>query len=75
MRASGVLGESARRRIVEELSDRAHSAGDLAELLYGEFGISQPAASRHLRVLKEADLVESTVDAQHRSGGCVERRP
>lgn len=66
MHALDVLGEPARRRIVEELSGRARSAGDLAEVLHGEFGISQPATSRHLRVLKEAGVVESTVDAQRR---------
>lgn len=66
MHALDVLGEPARRRIVEELADGARPAGELAEVLYVEFGISQPAASRHLRVLKQAGVVESTVDAQRR---------
>lgn len=53
MHASDVLGDPVRCRIVAELSEEACSAGELAEVLEGEFGISQPAASRHLRVLKE----------------------
>lgn len=67
MHASDVLGDPVRCRIVAELSEEACSAGELAEVLEGEFGISQPAASRHLRVLKEGGgVVESTVDAQRR---------
>ncbi|WP_150460225.1 ArsR/SmtB family transcription factor [Nesterenkonia ebinurensis] len=66
MHALDVLGDPTRRRIVEELAEGARPAGDLAEVLHVEFGISQPAASRHLRVLKQAGVVESTVDAQRR---------
>lgn len=66
MHALDVLGEPARRRIVEELIDTARPAGELAEVLRVEFGISQPAASRHLRVLKQAGVVDSVVDAQRR---------
>lgn len=36
--------------------------GDLVDRV----GLSQPAVSRHLRLLREAGLVESTVDAQRR---------
>lgn len=36
--------------------------GDLVELL----GLSQPAVSKHLKVLREAGLVESRTDAQRR---------
>lgn len=66
MHALDVLGEPVRRRIVEELARGARPAGALADVLHGEFGISQPATSRHLRVLKEAGVVESAVDAQRR---------
>ncbi len=66
MHALDVLGEPARRRIVEELAEGPRPAGDLADVLHVEFGISQPATSRHLRVLKQAGVVESTVDAQRR---------
>lgn len=66
MHALDVLNEPARRRIVEELVQGSRPAGELAEVLHVEFGISQPAASRHLRVLKQAGVVESTIDAQRR---------
>ena len=66
MHALDALGDPVRRRIVEELVDGARPAGDLGEVLRGEFGISQPATSRHLRVLKDAGVVDSVVDAQRR---------
>lgn len=34
--------------------------------LVGSLGLSQPAVSKHLRVLKDAGLVEARVDAQRR---------
>ncbi|MET0788626.1 MAG: metalloregulator ArsR/SmtB family transcription factor, partial [Cellulomonas sp.] len=53
------LGDPVRRRLVELLADGERSAGQLATAVGAEFGISQPAASRHLRVLREAGVVES----------------
>ncbi|GCE76754.1 hypothetical protein CBZ_18100 [Cellulomonas biazotea] len=53
------LGDPVRRRLVELLADGTRSAGDLAAAVGDEFGISQPATSRHLRVLREAGVVES----------------
>ena len=50
-----VLADSTRRRIVELLADRDRTAGELA----GEFTVSRPAVSRHLRVLRQAGLVRS----------------
>lgn len=66
MHTLDVLAEPTRRRIVEELAAGPRSAGALADLLHAEFGISQPAVSRHLRVLKDAGVVASTADAQRR---------
>ncbi|PFG38391.1 ArsR family transcriptional regulator [Georgenia soli] len=60
------LGDPVRRRIVEELAAGDRPAGELARVVGLEFGISQPAVSRHLRVLKEAGVVASEVDAQRR---------
>ncbi|WP_246280724.1 ArsR/SmtB family transcription factor [Cellulomonas humilata] len=54
-----VLGDPVRRRLVELLADGERSAGQLATAVGAEFGISQPAASRHLRVLREAGVVDS----------------
>jgi DNA-binding transcriptional ArsR family regulator len=48
-----VLGDPVRRRVLELLVDGERSVGDLAATLHGEFGISQPAVSQHLRVLPE----------------------
>lgn len=48
-----VLRDPIRRRILEVLSDGEHSAGQVADLIMTEFGVSQPTVSRHLHVLKE----------------------
>ncbi len=52
MHALDVLGDPVRRRILELLTDGERAAGDLAELIGVEFGISQPAVSQHLRTLR-----------------------
>jgi DNA-binding transcriptional ArsR family regulator len=57
-----VLGEPNRHAIFGLLRDGERPVGELVE----ELGLSQPAVSKHLRVLKEAGLVESRVDAQRR---------
>jgi DNA-binding transcriptional ArsR family regulator len=48
------LADPVRRRSVELLAERPHRAGELAEAL----GVSAPVMSRHLKVLRRADLVE-----------------
>ncbi|MPY92910.1 MAG: metalloregulator ArsR/SmtB family transcription factor [Acidimicrobiia bacterium] len=48
------LADPVRRRSVELLADRPHRAGELAAVL----GVSAPVMSRHLRVLRTAELVE-----------------
>jgi DNA-binding transcriptional ArsR family regulator len=48
------LADSTRRGIVDRLSRRPHRAGELAEA----FGMSPPAISRHLRVLRTRGLIE-----------------
>ena len=57
-----VLAEPNRRRILDELCQGERSVGELVERL----SLSQPAVSKHLRVLREAELVASRVDKQHR---------
>jgi DNA-binding transcriptional ArsR family regulator len=57
-----VIAEPNRRRILDELRQGERSVGELVERL----ALSQPAVSKHLRVLREADLVASRVDKQHR---------
>ena len=56
------LADASRRRILELL--RAGERPDA--VLVKELGMTQPAVSRHLRVLREAGLVEARVDAQRR---------
>lgn len=53
MRAFDVLSDPVRRRILELLADGEASAGELGAVVQREFGISQPAVSQHLKVLRE----------------------
>jgi len=53
MHAFDVLGDPVRRRILELLADGEAPAGAVTETIRHEFGISQPAVSQHLRVLRE----------------------
>jgi DNA-binding transcriptional ArsR family regulator len=64
-----VLAEPNRRRILDLLRERHQPVGDLVQ----ELAISQPAVSRHLRVLREAGFVEARVDAQRRIYGVRDR--
>jgi len=54
MNAFDVLGDPVRRRLLELLADGELSAGALTIVIRAEFGISQPAVSQHLRVLRES---------------------
>jgi DNA-binding transcriptional ArsR family regulator len=49
-----VLGDPVRRRILELLADGEMTSGAVCQVIQREFGISQPAVSQHLRVLREA---------------------
>ncbi|SBT42510.1 ArsR/SmtB family transcription factor [Micromonospora auratinigra] len=53
MHAFDVLGDPVRRRILELLARGEQTAGALGATVQQEFGISQPAVSQHLRVLRE----------------------
>ena len=57
MHAFDVLGDPVRRRILELLAEGEQPAGTLGATVQREFGISQPAVSQHLKVLREAQLV------------------
>ncbi len=54
MEAFDVLGDPVRRRILELLVDGELSSGAVCAVIQDEFGISQPAVSMHLRVLRES---------------------
>lgn len=56
------LAEPTRRSLLQQLGDGPKTVGELTEAV----GLSQPAVSKHLRVLKDADLVRVRPDGQHR---------
>jgi DNA-binding transcriptional ArsR family regulator len=57
-----LLAEPNRRRILDLLRDGERPVGELVDRL----SMSQPAVSKHLRVLRDAGLVDVRVDAQRR---------
>jgi DNA-binding transcriptional ArsR family regulator len=57
-----VLSEPNRRWILDLLLVRERPVGDLVVAM----GVSQPAVSKHLKVLRQAGLVESRTEAQRR---------
>ena len=57
-----VVAEPSRRRILDLLGLVERPVGELVEQL----GLSQPAVSKHLRILREAGLVEVRGEAQRR---------
>jgi DNA-binding transcriptional ArsR family regulator len=62
MSAFAALAEPNRRRILDLLREGERPVGDLVSALT----LSQPAVSKHLRVLREAGFVEARVEAQRR---------
>jgi DNA-binding transcriptional ArsR family regulator len=52
--AFDVLGDPVRRRILELIAAGEQSSGAITDVIRSEFGITQPAVSQHLRVLREA---------------------
>ncbi len=56
------LADESRRTVLEMLRDRPATAGQIADAL----PIARPGVSRHLRVLREAGLVDVRADAQRR---------
>lgn len=66
MHALDILGDPVRRRILELLVSGEQTSGAVGDVLNREFGISQPAVSQHLKVLREAGFATVRVDAQRR---------
>ena len=56
MHALDVLGDPVRRRILELLAEGELASGAICGVITAEFGISQPAVSQHLRVLRDSGL-------------------
>lgn len=66
MHALDILGDPVRRRILELLADGETPAGGVARVIGEEFGISQPAVSQHLRVLRDAGFTTVRADGARR---------
>jgi DNA-binding transcriptional ArsR family regulator len=56
--AFDVLGDPVRRRILELLADGEMTSGAVCAVIQEEFGISQPAVSQHLKVLRDAGFAK-----------------
>ena len=54
MHAFDVLGDPVRRRILELLADGELPSGAIGDVVQTEFGITQPAVSQHLKVLRDS---------------------
>ncbi|MEU3269874.1 metalloregulator ArsR/SmtB family transcription factor [Saccharomonospora sp. NPDC006951] len=69
MHAFDVLGDPVRRRILELLAEAGQaewSSGAVTEIIQDEFGITQPAVSQHLRVLRDNGFATVRADGTRR---------
>ncbi len=66
MHALDLLGDPVRRRILELLAGGEQASGALVAVIQREFGISQPAVSQHLRVLRDRGFATVRVDGARR---------
>jgi DNA-binding transcriptional ArsR family regulator len=66
MHAFDVLGDPVRRRILELLADGEQPSGSIAAIVQEEFGITQPAVSQHLRVLRDSGFATVRPDGARR---------
>ena len=66
MHAFDVLGDPVRRRILELLADGERSSGAIGSIVQAEFGITQPAVSQHLKVLRDSGFATVRPDGARR---------
>ena len=66
MHAFDVLGDPVRRRILELLASGELTSGAISAIVQAEFGISQPAVSQHLRVLRDNGFASVRPDGARR---------
>jgi DNA-binding transcriptional ArsR family regulator len=64
--AFDILGDPVRRRILELLAAGEQPAGVIVEAIAEEFGISQPAVSQHLKVLRDSGFATVRTDGRRR---------
>lgn len=66
MHAFDVIGDPVRRRILELLLDKEQSSGEIVAVIRAEFGITQPAVSQHLRVLRDSGFASVRAEGTRR---------
>ncbi len=66
MHAFDVLGSPLRRRILELLADGECTSGHVVEIVGREFGVSQPAVSQQLRILRESGFAAVRAEGTRR---------
>ena len=66
MEAFDILGDPVRRRILELLADGELTSGAITAVVRAEFGISQPAVSQHLKVLRDSGFATVRPDGTRR---------
>ncbi|NIJ37055.1 DNA-binding transcriptional ArsR family regulator [Sphingopyxis panaciterrae] len=66
MHAFDILGDPVRRRILELLAGGQRSSGAVTEVIMVEFGISQPAVSQHLRILRDSGFAVARAEGRQR---------
>lgn len=66
MHALDILGDPVRRRILELLCDGELSSGEISAVIQRELGISQPAVSQHLKVLRDNGFASVRPDGPRR---------
>ena len=66
MHAFDVLGDPVRRRILELLAAGELSSGAISATVQAEFGITQPAVSQHLKVLRDSGFATVRPDGTRR---------
>jgi DNA-binding transcriptional ArsR family regulator len=66
MHAFDILGDPVRRRILELLAGGERTSGAIVAVIQAEFGISQPAVSQHLKVLRDAGFASVRIDGPRR---------
>jgi DNA-binding transcriptional ArsR family regulator len=64
--AFDVLGDPVRRRILELLAGGEQTSGELCAVIQEEFGVTQPAVSQHLKVLRESGFAQVRADGTRR---------
>lgn len=64
--AFDILGDQVRRRILELLAEGEQTSGAITDVIRAEFGVSQPAVSQHLRVLRDSGFTSVRAEGTRR---------